>query len=192
MNNRIAFCVWSGMITVLLCAGCGGQRLPADLPPLHPTVLTITQGGAPLADAVVGAVNVDETILWSGAAVTDASGRATMLTNGMYRGLPEGTWKITVVKHIRYPEGPTTSLLDEAPDINVDAAAHFAWVAANRARIDAEARERSRMEPQTYELVDPLLGSSQTTTLEVTITRGRNQHTLDVGEAVRVPYAGRR
>ena len=178
MNNHIIF-LWTGLFITVLCTGCGGQKLPSDMPKLHPTVITVIQGGNPLPDALVTMVNVDATILWSCIARTDSSGTATMQTNGMYVGAPAGTYKATVTKQevVRDGGDPYAG----APDPAVDQEAYQGWLMKNEARIAAAERQQ----PVVNDLVDPKFGRTDTTTLEIPITAGRNNHTLDVGAAVR-------
>ena len=190
MNNRNVLFVWTGLFTAVavLCSGCGGQKLPSDLPKLYPTVITIVQEGKPLSDALVALVNVDSSISWSCVARTDASGMATMQTNGMYLGAPEGTYKVTVSKQVSERSGPDPYA--GAPDPKVDYDAYQAWYSQNEGRI-AAANARP---PVTHTLVNPLFVDPDTTTLEVTVTPGgknANQHTLDVGAAVRAVHRER-
>jgi hypothetical protein len=182
MNHRNFFFVWGGLsvglFALLFLSGCGGPVLPSDLPKLHPTVITVLQEGKPLADAFVSMVNVDASVKWSCAARTDASGRATMQTNGMYAGAPEGTYQVVIVK--QDVEGGADPYAD-APDPNVDREAYQAWYSQNAQRIAAA----SRQQRMVYDLLDPKFGSLSTTTLELTVVPGRNQVTFDVGAAIR-------
>ena len=166
-----------GLFSLVLFSGCGGQKLPPDMPKLHPTVITIEQEGVPLASALVTMVNVDQSIAWSCVARTDASGRATMQTNGMYNGVPEGTYTVTVTKQEVEGSDPYA----DAPDPNTDREAYQAWYSQNASRIAA----MESQPPVVYNLVNPEFSSRSTSTLEVTITAGRNQQTLDVGKAIR-------
>jgi len=181
MKARNIF-VWAGLsvglFAFVVCTGCGGPSLPPDLPKLHPTVITVVQEGKPLADAFVAMVNVDQSVKWSCAARTDASGRATMMTEGMYAGAPEGTYSVTIIKQ-EVEAGP--DLYADAPDPNADREAYQAWYSQNAQRIAAA----SRQQRVVYDLLDPKFGNLNTTTLEVTIVPGRNQHTFDVGSAIR-------
>jgi hypothetical protein len=194
MNNRNVLFVWTGLFAAVavLCSGCGGQRLPSDLPKLYPTVITVIQDGNPLAGALVTMINVDKSVGWSCVAMTDASGRATMVTNGMYAGTPEGTYKVTVSKHETETSGADAlqALYATAPDPS-DFEAHQGWLMRNEARIAAA---QARQTAVVYTLVDPVFTDVDTTTLEVTITpggRNANQHTLDVGAAIRTVHRER-
>jgi len=177
MNNRAVF-TWMGLFAALFFVGGCGSEVPSDLPKLHPTVITITQGGQPLEGALVTMI-AEETGGWACAGKTDSAGRAVIKTNGMYNGAPEGTYKVTIVKQERdwgedpYADAPDPSSPEYGP-----------WYTANREKI-AEAERRPTV---TYDLVDPQFSSAARTTLEVTITSGRNQHNLDVGDTARTEY----
>lgn len=181
MKNCTAFFVWTGLFVAVLCSGCGGGvKLPSDLPKLHPTVITVIQDDKPLAGAMVAMENVDpEMEKWSCVALTDDAGKATVQTKGQYVGAPEGTYKVTVTKQ-EMDRGP--SPYEGAPNAQTDPDEYNAWLSKNEARIAAaEART-----PVTHDLVDPQFGTIAKTSLEVTITAGKNQHTLDVGKAMRI------
>jgi len=162
-----------------LIIGCSGQKLPSDMPRLYPTVITVMQDGKPIADALVVLVNADPAIAWSCIARTDSSGRATMQTNGMYAGAPAGTYKATVVK--QEISGGSSDIYAGAPDPAVDQEAYQGWLMQNEARIAAAERKG----PVVHDLVDPKFADAETSPLEVTITTGRNAHTLDIGAAFR-------
>ncbi|MGL4941836.1 MAG: carboxypeptidase-like regulatory domain-containing protein [Thermoguttaceae bacterium] len=85
---------------VVLC-GCGGEERPKDMPPVFPCTLTITQDGKPLEGALVALYNQDAALQkWTAGGTTDASGSVTPSTQGRYRGVVPGKYKITVTKII--------------------------------------------------------------------------------------------
>ena len=170
----------TGFLVAVILSGCGGQPLPADLPKLYPTVITIVQEGKPLEAALVTMVNMDPTSQWGCAARTDALGKAKMQTNGMYVGAPAGTYKVTVVKQeFEQQENPYA----DAPNQQEDPDAYQRWYSANYSRIMMGAKNSS-----AHDLVDPQYGNMSTTTLEITIPTDKNQLTFDVGKAVYVPH----
>ena len=180
MNKHSAFFVWTGLCVAVLCVGCGPQ-LPSDLPKLYPTVVTVIQDGEPLSGATVTLINADPSGGWACVARTDTAGKATIMTNGMYKGAPEGTYKVTVSKQeVEQGDNPFA----DAPDPAVDQTAYQEWVMKNEDRIAAA----QRRQPVTYDLVDPKFSSPTQTTLELTITPGKNQHSLDVGKSNRTVY----
>ena len=139
----------------------------------------VVQDGEPLASAVVVLVNVDPTITWASTALTDASGKAVMKTKGMYDGVPAGTYKATVAKQELERQGGDPYA--GAPDPKADYDKYMLWVSQNEAKIVAASNQAA----QLYDLVDLQFGDITKTPLEVTVTAGKNQHTLDVGKAVR-------
>ncbi|MDR1959228.1 MAG: carboxypeptidase-like regulatory domain-containing protein [Planctomycetaceae bacterium] len=78
--------------------GCG-EKLPPGMPKLYETVLTITQDGSPLANANVLVISEDYTAVpYSAGGQTDPSGNVRLLTEGKYRGIPEGKYLVAVSK----------------------------------------------------------------------------------------------
>lgn len=169
------------VIGLLIMIGCSGQKLPADLPKLSPTVISVTQGGKPLAGAIVKLANADPSIDWGGVALTDEKGNATLKTNGMYDGVPAGAYKVCVTK-IQNDVGPDPYA--GAPDPKTDFEAYQGWLMKNERKIQA-----IQMQPRkSYWLTDVKYSDEKTTPLEITVTSGKNQHTVEVGEAVNVEY----
>ena len=100
---------------VCVCAvalGCSkGPKKPADLPALNPTVVTVTyDDGEPVADAQVVLRNPSSTggRVWNVTGKTDATGKATMMTDGNWPGVPAGDYQGMVIKEISDVEEPTT------------------------------------------------------------------------------------
>lgn len=100
---------------ICVCAvalGCSkGPKKPADLPALNPTVVTVTyDDGEPVADAQVVLRNPSSTggRVWNVTGKTDASGKATMMTDGNWPGVPAGDYQGMVIKEISDVEEPTT------------------------------------------------------------------------------------
>ena len=177
MNNQIMCFVWTGLFAAALCAGCG-EKLPSNLPKLHPTVITVIQDGKPLPGALIKLVNVDPTIDWACVAKTDASGKATMKTSGMYDGAPEGTYKATVVKQeVESGDDPYA----DAPDPEKEPVKYQEWKMQNAAKIEAAERRIAVV----HDLVDPQYGNMSDSKFEIVVASGTKQHTLDVGKAVR-------
>lgn len=92
----------SGALAVLCCAAlcCGcGEKKPKGLPKLTPVSVTITQGGAPLAEAVVSFYPATESNKqWACGGTTDAQGVLKVMTLGKYEGMVPDTYKVTVMK----------------------------------------------------------------------------------------------
>ena len=109
-----------------------------------------------------------------------------MMTNGMYTGAPAGTYKAVVVKQ-EIDRSRQQDPYANVPNPEVDMMAYQEWYMRNEGRITASGGR----EPTVYTLINPQFASPDTTTLEVTITTGRNNHTLDVGPAIRKVYRER-
>ncbi|MDR2439469.1 MAG: hypothetical protein LBE12_08905 [Planctomycetaceae bacterium] len=79
---------------------------PDDFPKkLSPCEVTILQGGTPLQGARVALSPQDENQKnWGISGTTNAEGVVQFYTYGKWEGAPEGTFKVTVVKHL--VEGP--------------------------------------------------------------------------------------
>ena len=87
------------LLGLVTCAGCfGGPKKPAGLPELHPLALTLTQGGQPLADAIVSLKPLDNANIWAVGGVSDVQGAVKVMTAGDFQGAPAGKYKVTVIK----------------------------------------------------------------------------------------------
>ncbi|MDR1924806.1 MAG: hypothetical protein LBQ66_10570, partial [Planctomycetaceae bacterium] len=84
-------------VPVLCCVGCSGQKLPPDLPKLYSCKITITQGGKPLANANVFLAPANGS-KWNASGSTNQQGTVELWTQGMYRGVAEGNFKVVVTK----------------------------------------------------------------------------------------------
>ena len=150
----------------LLFSGCGGERLPPDLPKLYPATITVMQDGKPLADAEVVVINVDPSAKWSAGGTTDQNGVLHLRTMGRYKGIPLGRYKVAVQK-IEIPD----IVLPIDPDT------------------PAERREYNRLlkerDDNTFFNVDEKF-SLRKTELEIEITPTNLKHMVDVSPAIRV------
>jgi len=158
----------SVLLFLLVCifvlpTGCGRGELPhpPGMPKIYPTTLTITQDGKPLANATVGLFAIDgENATWTPSGVTDANGKAIMLTRGQFRGAAVGKYKVTVAV-TEYVDG---TVINEQGEI-----------------IGPE------MPTKIFTLVEMKYRKSTTTPLELEVTtKGVSDATFDVGKAVRV------
>ena len=132
------------------------------MPALHPTALTFTQGGTPLADASVTLSPNDASLSqWAIGGVTNNNGVVNIQTNG-FNGAPAGTFRITVNKtETEGAAAPTTEPVDhDAPVVDPTNVRSFHVVAVEHR-------------------------SLATTQLTVEVTSGRNAETFDLGPAVR-------
>ncbi len=93
------------LLAISVC-GCSKPH-PDGLPKLVPCSVTIVQESKPLEGATVSFESND--LQWSVGGTTDANGVAKMYTHGQYQGVPEGTYKVTVVKQKIEWDGGTES-----------------------------------------------------------------------------------
>ncbi len=145
--------------------GCG-QKKPDGMPDLEPTTLKVIQDGQPLADAQISLKSLDSNNKWTCGGITGANGVATLVTHGQYKGVAVGKYKVAVSKKVGEGDPPPPSPIDE-----------------ESARVWKEYQDSGK----TYEefnVVDPIFGIIETTTLEVEVVKGKNELSVDVGSAV--------
>jgi hypothetical protein len=84
---------------LLVCFSISGcqEKLPKGMPPLYPCTITLIQDGKPLEHASVF-FHASEENFWSLAGTSNIQGVIEMTTNGPYKGVPAGVYKITVEK----------------------------------------------------------------------------------------------
>ena len=95
------------LLCVTLIIGCGGPKRPPGMPPLKGCVLTIQyEDGSPVDKAMVSlAPEGEELRQWSISGTANASGVATIYTNGDFAGAPAGKYKVVVRKTEVVPTG---------------------------------------------------------------------------------------
>jgi hypothetical protein len=117
MKIKIGFvCLFIVLFTFI---GCNfGPTAPDGFPKkLYPCELTILQNGTPLQGARVALLHQDENQKnWGTSGISDTEGVVQLYTYGKWKGAPEGTFKVTVIK--QSVEGPdnkeiTYTLIDE-------------------------------------------------------------------------------
>jgi len=159
-----------GMLCLILIApGCGdGQKLPDGMPKPQPTSITILQGGSPLPGASIALIPVDSSNQWHAGANTNEKGVAEILTRGQYKGVVPGKYTVVITKR----ETEESALT--APDPNTDPQGYAKYM-----------QESSQEKLATYDLVD-LKFSATASQEQIEIVPGKNEKTIDVGEAVRI------
>ena len=152
---------------LVLCAfsGCGKDKRPADMPALYPCEITITQGGQSLAGALV---TLKPTGKWIMDGKTASNGTANIRTHGKFAGVPAGTYTVCVSKIEISP----SSLVEPSKD-----ASYEEWQ-------DYHAKANAEKRPK-YQLVNPEYGTD-TSTLSITVSKGKTRQTFDVGDAVKI------
>ncbi|MCL2304602.1 MAG: hypothetical protein FWC43_04595 [Planctomycetaceae bacterium] len=140
------------------------------MPELFSCKITITQGGQPLQDALVDLAPEEAALGWTITGITDAKGIATIKTQGIYDGVPAGAYKVCVSKAESAPSKfpPPTESATAAP------AAWDEW----RRNVETEIVPR-------YSLVKPEYNDKTQTPHSITVTKGKNNATFDVGEAIK-------
>lgn len=139
------------------------------MPKLHPASITIVQEGTPLDNAIVQLISSDPALSqWGPSGITDANGVAVLNTNSLYRGAPEGHFKVLVTKREmeKNPHPEWADLPDGDPK-------YQEFRAINQ-------------KLKSYDYVEPQYGLLLETPLEVDIAKGKNELSLDVGKKVQV------
>ena len=145
------------LLSLFMFCGCSDASRPGDLPQLFPCVISVMQGGKPLAEALVE-FHAESEQKYRPSAFADVEGNAVMRTYG-FPGVPAGKYKITISKTIEddfvYRTGDTD--------------------------------EQIIVSSNTYKTVEDLYSSVETTPheIEITSTSKGKPVTLDVGEAMR-------
>ncbi|MCL2622497.1 MAG: prealbumin-like fold domain-containing protein [Planctomycetaceae bacterium] len=153
------------LLAAFLMTGCG-EKLPDGMPRLYPASVAITQEGTPLAGAVVQLFPVNEAnAAWGPGGTTDESGVVVLQTNGRYKGVPLGEYKVTVTKNEREPH-PNPELRDGAePEVR-------RYIAISQTL-------------KTYSFVESEYGLLTQTPLRLEITAGERNYTIDAGKIIK-------
>jgi len=167
MKKILAF----SMVVALAAFSLGcGKRAPEGLPNLEPVKLTVTQDGAPCAEAQVNLLAFDSSNKWSSGGTTDANGVVALVTHGQYKGVPAGKYKVSVFKKVGEGTPPPPLPTDEASE---------------------KAYNDYYESGQTYDLfclIEKQYTDLNTTPLEIEVVKGKNDITVDVGAPVRDVY----
>jgi len=153
--------------------GCAKEKRPADLPDLFPVSVTVEQEGKPVPGAVVTLNHTDGDAKWSASCETGSDGIAkNFFTNGKYKGVAEGKFKVCV----RKLEREAVEKVDLPPE-PTDQYERFLW---------RQKYEESQKRPESYDLIDAKYFDPRLTTLEIEVTAGgKNEFTVDAGTPVR-------
>ncbi|MDO5309860.1 MAG: hypothetical protein Q4G03_10290 [Planctomycetia bacterium] len=165
--------ILSTLVLALMVAvvGCGKPKKPDGLPDLQPVVLTVTQGTAPVANAVVilKATDSSATNNFTCGGTTDEKGVATIVTHGQYKGAPVGKYKVAVTCVVGEGTPPPPNPMDE-----------------ESARVWKEYHDAG-LKWEEFHTVNPELSNVNTTTLEIEVVKGKNNLAVDCGEPVHIP-----
>ncbi|MDR1268746.1 MAG: carboxypeptidase-like regulatory domain-containing protein [Planctomycetaceae bacterium] len=87
---------WSIFLGLFNLIGCQSEQRPDGLPDLVPFQLIVTQDNQPCIGAGVQLVSPEIPFPVTGQ--TDANGVARLVTYGRFSGVPQGTYKVVVIK----------------------------------------------------------------------------------------------
>lgn len=153
------------LLAVSLIVGCVGEPRPAGMPRLYPVSITVTQEGEPLEGALLQLFAEDSAnARWGPSGVSNSSGVATLFTEGKYKGVPLGEFKVVVTKSEREPH-PHPEWAD------------LPYGDPNFQRYGAISRGL-----KTFNYVELQYGSVADTPLSIDITAGKKTYTIDVGK----------
>jgi hypothetical protein len=159
------------VVALVLCAfsGCSKEQRPAGLPALYSCQITITQGEQPLEGALVQLIPESGPSQWTMSGKTGSNGAAKITTHAKFAGAPEGTFKVLVSKTEAAPSKYPTPA-DNAPTED--------WTAWRSAIMSEQC--------PLIRYVKPEYDNANTTPHSMTIVKGKNKATFDVGEAVEI------
>ncbi|MDO4587866.1 MAG: carboxypeptidase regulatory-like domain-containing protein [Planctomycetia bacterium] len=167
--NKKTVWIFNGLLTGLLFLGLIGcsEKKPEGMPKLQPVVLTVTQDGNPLPEAIVTLKPLDSSNKWSSGGTTDSNGKLVVVTHQKYKGAPLGKYKVSVSKIVGEGTPPPPTPIDEKS------------AKVYQDYIDSGATyEQFQVVEAQYRLVS-------TTPLEIEITDATQEITIEAGTAVR-------
>lgn len=151
------------LLTAAFTSGCG-ESLPKGMPRLYPASLTVTQEGQPLEGAIVQLVSeATADSPWGAGGTTDASGKVNLHTNGKYKGVPLGKYKVTISKMVTDPH-PHPELKD-GPEFRK-------YLAILKTL-------------KTYRVVELQYSVITQTPLTIEITKEEKSYTVDAGKKIK-------
>lgn len=114
---KYCYFVFCSALVFISTLGCG-EKLPPGIPRLTPCAITVTMDGKPMPEARVFLRTANENAQsdWSGAGITDSSGVAHLKTNGQYKGVPAGKYKVCIRRIDVTQERGTNSLMNLPPE----------------------------------------------------------------------------
>jgi len=153
-------------------SGCG-QKYPPGMAKPYPTIVIVKYGdGTPLGGAKVVFTPKDTAQVggkWSISATTDKTGKAELYTDGVYKGVPAGSYTVTVSK---------IDLIGDPPPPNP-------MNAEEKKAFDEYMRSGKKQE--RVSVVADKYGDVKSTPLTVEIKKSKNEVPLEIGDAVKIP-----
>ena len=160
------FCM-AGLLFIVLMPGCSRGRIPPPgMPKLYPCTIAVIQEGEALVDATVKLHSQGEPIKWTVSGKTDDTGTAVIYTDGYFKGVPAGEYKVTIEKFetVRPPK-PEVMPEDEAQRL------------ALNNRLEAETK--------AYRLVKPVYETVDSTPLSISVDKKKTEASFDAGKKYR-------
>jgi len=161
MNASHCFLAVALLGSLVVIAGCGGPKRPANLPKLYPAQIEIIADGEKLEGA-----SVMLSLIGGGGepigGTTDAKGIAKLFTRGDYAGAPVGKYKVCVNKNLII-EGPTSQQPAPTDPRELD-----------------QYKRKVFNERKTEPCLEAEYGNPKDTPHEVEITEGKNSFSFDV------------
>jgi hypothetical protein len=133
--------------------GCNSTQRPEGLPPLYSSVVTIIQNNVPVADVSVQLISKKESV-WTVTGITDASGKAVLVTHSRFSGVPAGDYIVVLSKRLSEQN-----------------------ISANQSDSGIT---------KIYSLIDSQYTTPETSSLEMSIKKGHNVMSFEVGLPVRI------
>lgn len=157
------------VLTLFLCilSGCSRQERPDGLPTLYPCTITVTQGGQPLEGALVRLVPESGSSGWTIGGKTKENGTAKIITHTDFAGAPAGVFKVLISKVEKAP-----SKYEQPKDIHSQEWKEWFGKSSNEVL-------------PTFRYVKAEFGDITKTPNSITIEKGKNNATFDVGEPIK-------
>ncbi|MDD3586265.1 MAG: carboxypeptidase-like regulatory domain-containing protein [Thermoguttaceae bacterium] len=160
-----------GAVCMLGMTGCG-EKLPPGMPKLYPAKMTVTyEDGKPIEKALIILIADGGTgnASWSHTGNTDASGGAEIFTQGKYKGLPAGKYKVTVSKTVSEGEPMPGEPTDEESAKRYDA-----W-------------KKSANKEKVFKVISPEFEDGSKTPLSITVeAKGAQTFEVKAGKEVKL------
>ena len=138
------------------------------MPTPYPTVISIIQDGQPLQGVSIALIPMESTNSWNAGGMTDATGKASLLTLTKYDGVVPGKYYVIVTKR----ESDVSKF--EQPDPETDPEGYAKYM-----------QESLKEQVPSYDLIDPKFSKISPTAETIDVVEGKNEKTIDVGKAVR-------
>lgn len=147
-----------GVIVFSFLIGCSGEKRPEGLPKLYPCTITVLQEGKPLENASIDLIMKNGFCKWPIAGTTDSAGVAELRTYGLYKGVPSGTFSVSIEK--REPESKLEQQFDPS-------------------------RKTAPKPIKVFSYVDQKYTNVKTTPLEITVEEKAAKKEFDLGKPIK-------